>query len=106
MDAIESRGHEITADWTKHKPLESYPDNAQISMEYAAEDLKGVRNCDAFIMVSDPEGTGIYIELGAAIALGKKVFMIGPHTSHSVFFLLPQIKIVENLEEVFKELNV
>ena len=58
-------------------------------------------------MLSDEAGTGMYVELGAAIASylerGKpEIFVIGPHNSRSMFYFHPAVQRVDNLEGVLR----
>lgn len=78
-ERLRKLGYEIAADWTLHKPVKPYEDNPGIAREYSIEDINAVRECDVFILITDASGTGIYVELGAAISAnlehGKLKFM-------------------------------
>lgn len=106
MQFLQNRGHTVTTDWTKHKPIKPYSEHQEIAKDYAIEDMEGVKNCDIFILLSDEAGTGIYIELGVALALGKKIFVVGPHDDRSMFFFHPQVARRTTIDEVFKELAI
>jgi hypothetical protein len=69
-ERLRELGHTVTVDWAA-QPLvdaadrEAYPD---VPQGIAERDLKGVRACDIFLMLADPEdGKAKYAELGAAL---------------------------------------
>jgi nucleoside 2-deoxyribosyltransferase len=71
MDFLENNGHTITERWYKHEKIENYVD-------YAIEDYTGVKECDAYVMFhSGFRSGGKYVELGMAIALGKRIITCG-----------------------------
>lgn len=95
MRAIEEAGHDITHDWTKQ--VEAYgagPDDPEFRRQCAQEDLKGVVDCDAFIIVMRKGMVGSLIEFGVAIANNKAIYMVvdSEHwPMESIFFDLPEI---------------
>lgn len=107
---ILEHGHEITADWTLHKPIKPYEQNEELAAKYANEDIEGVKNCDVFIILSDEGGsTGMYVELGAAILsnlkCGKpKIYVIGDKL-RSMFYFHPVVNRRKNINEVFEEIE-
>ncbi len=105
------KGYKISGDWTKHKSVKPYEQNKVLSKRYAKEDLKNVRNCDVFILLSNKEGsTGAHVELGAALALSMekgipKVYIIGDHLSRSLFYFHPVISLKKDMNAVFEDLE-
>ena len=80
MDDMEAIGHVITYDWTK---------SAQIDETQAINDMEGVRKADAVIMLADQEVayTGTLVEVGAALGLGKPVYVRGnASVTRTLFF--------------------
>ncbi|MBI5806226.1 hypothetical protein HZA73_09285 [candidate division TA06 bacterium] len=59
--------------------------------------MKGIRNCDVFIILSMPvDGRAKYVELGAAISsfLEKGqplIYVLGEKTDQSVFYYHPAV---------------
>jgi len=101
-------GHQISADWTLHKPLKPYDQNPEMCMEYAIEDMDGVLNSDIFVVIATGNSTGHKIELGAAIASrllrGKpKIYMVCKR--ESIFHFHPAINHRESIKEVLEEIN-
>jgi len=110
IEKLAKKGHSASLDWTEHKPTKPYAQNKDLAKEYAIDDIKGVRNCDVFVLLTDEAGAGMYVELGAAMAsnleFGKpKIFVVGRHDS-SNFFYHPVVKRKETIEEVLKELGI
>ena len=108
---LEDKGHEIIADWTQHKTVKPYSENKELSREYAIEDINGAMNCDVFILISNEAGTGMYTELGAAIANNikfgtPKTYVVGEHIDRSIFYYHPSVKQMSTTEEVFKDLGI
>lgn len=111
---LKSRGHEVTTDWTL---TDDIPESQRTgSRDYisslAKRDCEGVRDCDAFILLSEPaEGRSMYVELGLAIALyeetGKPlVFVIGAENKESIFYFHPIVTRLNSLDEVIEQLDM
>lgn len=101
----QASGHQVTMDWTEHLPLKPYAQNPDIAKAYSIEDLQGVRDCDVFLLLSDEAGTGMYAELGAAIATklerGRpEIFVVGPHNARSLFYFPPAVQRETHLDHV------
>lgn len=108
---LSEKGHEITADWTLHKPIKPYNENSEIAKDYATEDVNGAKDCDVFMLLTDEAGTGMYVELGVAILShlqsGKpKIYAVGEHISRSMFYFHPSVNRRENIGQVLKELKI
>ena len=104
-------GFEIAGDWTIHRLVKPYEENKEISKQYAEEDISSVRNSDVFILLSNQEGsTGAHVEFGAALALAKekgkpKIYVVGDHTSRSLFYYHHLVNIRKDIEDIFQELG-
>lgn len=84
-DALTACGHELSYDWTLHGSVKST--SKERLQEVATLELDAVTSAD-FVVVLLPGGGGTHIELGFAIAKGKKVFL---HSEDpSLFELGPQ----------------
>jgi len=108
---LQDKEHEIIADWTEHKPIKPYDENQNLSRDYSVEDVDAAMNCDVFIFISSDAGTGMYVELGAAIANNiksgsPKIYVIGEHTARSMFYFHPSVIRKNTLEEVFEDLGI
>lgn len=71
-DALKTCGHEISYDWTLHGSVKSTSEERL--REVATLELDGVSEAD-FVVVLLPGGNGTHLELGFAIARGKRVFL-------------------------------
>ncbi len=81
-NALRTHGHEISYDWTLHGSVKSV--SIERLQEVAVLELDGVSEAD-FVVVLLPGGNGTHLELGFAIARGKKVFL---HSEDSLIFEL------------------
>lgn len=106
MQRLTEEGFEITADWTLHRPLAPFIENIDLCKDFAKEDLEGVANCDIFIFKSEMAGSGAHSELGAAIVLGKRVFVVGEKKNDKLFYFHPQVTRVDTLDEVLDKIVV
>ena len=75
-------GHEISYDWTLHGSVKSV--SKERLREVAELELVGVSEAD-FVIVLLPGGNGTHLELGFALATGKRVFL---HSEDSLVFEL------------------
>ncbi len=75
---LQEEGIEVTHDWTADPGWEE-PAPSQASLDAAAlADLDGVRRCDVFwYLAPAAKSEGAACELGAALALGKRVVVSG-----------------------------
>lgn len=94
-DALKTCGHEISYDWTLHGSVKSV--SKERLREVAALELDGISKAE-FVVVLLPGGNGTHLELGFAIARGKRVFLhcedplafeLGPQTN--AFYHHPDI---------------
>jgi len=90
-------GHIITIDWTWHEE-----DDPGFPSQYAIEDIVGVTSCDAYVgrFVSKVNYRGALVEMGAALAGGKRVFIIGHAIDSCLFANHPLVQRFDN-EAVF-----
>lgn len=96
-DCLHERGWRITYDWTTHGPVWRLGEDT--IRETAVKEVQGV-SCADVVVVLWPGGRGTHVELGAAIALGKRIVIhaesgprgllgIGPETC--AFYWHPQV---------------
>ncbi len=89
MDKLEALGHTITHDWTVDKETdEGYP------VVHAMNDLRGVQVCDALVgrFIKKNHYRGSLSELGAALGLNKKVYIIGHGADECIFTNHPSVQ--------------
>ncbi|KKN86889.1 hypothetical protein LCGC14_0264510 [marine sediment metagenome] len=85
MRILEKQGHEIVFDWTKSSNNDF--------REVALEDLRAIKEADAFYLVYSNELQGAWTELGAALAYGLPCYVTYEAIhSHNVFLNHPLIR--------------
>jgi nucleoside 2-deoxyribosyltransferase len=101
MSMIENAGHTITHDWTTHPTT----DSTRGLKKESVEDLKGVENCDIFILLW-PGRMGSNAELGAALAYGKPCILVGGiNPLDSVYFNHPRCRRVGTITDAINILE-
>lgn len=99
---LELMGHDVTSRWIegKHSADEDVPDYGDQRRRFAMEDLEDIDAADAIVANSDPEifrtsHGGRHVELGYALARGKKIFLVGERENvfhwHSDVEVLPTL---------------
>jgi hypothetical protein len=87
MYLLQQVGHTITYDWTRCEVN---------NREQAILDLRGVADCDVFVGIFEEDVTykGALVELGAALSVGKPVYILGdaPTIRTCIFFKHPHIR--------------
>lgn len=71
-DMLNKQGWTHTYDWTQHGSVKTV--STEILKEVAEKEFQGVADADVVIVLT-PQGRGTHVELGIALALGKKVFI-------------------------------
>ena len=98
MDALKERGHYIAYDWTQQE---------QESPAQADADICGVLRANwLLILASEPAAyKGVYVELGAALAHGIPVLLVGDGLDACLFSKHPLVTKM-SLEQVFLALRM
>jgi len=107
---IEELGHQVSYDWTTHKPIKPYSENSKIAAQYSKNELEGIFNCDIFIYLADEKGHTLPMEFGAALMLAKtrnkpRVYAVGEFNDKSPWFFNPLIERKKSIDEVIEELS-
>jgi len=103
---LESQGEVVLSDWLNGEIFSSYDDNLESVQEFSKNIVRALIDSEIFVLISDPEGTDMFIELGVCLAHeglpeAKRIYIVGDHSKRSLMQLHPAIKHVKNLEEVF-----
>ena len=96
-------GYELTFDWTVY-PIIADP---YVMYTIAMKEIDAIKAAD-FIVVLLPGGRGTHTELGAALALGKPVFLVAPHPQQLLdsqglpnpFYYHSLVKMVSRIESI------
>jgi hypothetical protein len=119
QDAFTEAGHHITHDWTRNETgdqmlagKEAKLANPEETARRATNDLQGVVDSDVYIICTDNEraGKGMYVELGAALALNAvngspKIYLLGSMNNASIFYFHPSIILGRSIQEVIEEIK-
>ena len=106
--AVVAAGHELTLDWTRGPDatlVQSYASAPALSASLASDDLDAVLSAEAVLIVmSDEDGRGMFVELGAALARAQRgdlqhVVVLGPIRQESVFYYHPAVQRMMSVEE-------
>lgn len=94
MDLLERAGHVVTSRWLKA------PD--ELTDEHARKDLEDVAAADVLLALNPADyenaGTGgRHVELGYALALGKKIALIGNRSN--IFHHLNVVRVFAHVDE-------
>jgi nucleoside 2-deoxyribosyltransferase len=91
---LRDNGHRITCDWTDHE----YPEAGQehLLQRYAVDDIVGVTVCDLLIVIFQERYhyRGALVEMGAALALGKRVWVLGTAEESCIFMEHPSVTVI------------
>ncbi len=97
---LKSWGHGVF-DWTKYKRLGRPYHNKLRAPRVAHEMVEAIKRTDVFILFPDLRGgTGMFIELGVAIATKKKIFIVTPKITRPIFFFHPLIIHVKSTKKL------
>jgi hypothetical protein len=96
-DRLVAAGHEVTAQWIDGKEANDTQSAAAIM------DVQDVVRAEALIAFSQARGTmhtggGRHVEFGIALALGKRLMVVGPRGEH-VFHAYPGVRFFDTLDD-------
>lgn len=96
QNKLRELGHMITVDWTWHEV-----DDPGFPSQYAIEDINGASWADAYVgrFITRHDYKGALVEMGATLAMGNKVFIIGHAIDSCLFVGHPLVKQFDNEDE-------
>ena len=99
IDILTSLGYKNTYDWRGGEIL---------STEQAVLDMNGVKDADFVvgIFIENHQYKGAIAEIGMALALNKKVFIIGNWLDKMIFMKLPNVNKVRDLNHIISQLDL
>ncbi len=85
QEVLREAGHTITLDWTR--------DDDGFTAVQAYRDLLAVQKAEILVFVAYEklQFKGAYVEMGAALILGKPVYVLGDGIDECLFTMLPQV---------------
>lgn len=87
-------GHEITCDWTCHDfGPDGVKGNEEDFQAIALEDIEAVKRADAVVAVMERPYAykGLYVEIGACLAQGTPVYVLGDAGDSCIFMHHPLV---------------
>lgn len=109
---LEVHGEVLVGKWIYGVSLKPYHENIEEVHRVGLENTQAILDTDVFVIISDPEGTDIFVELG--IALGSatskngipRIYSVGEYSKRSLMSLHPSIIHCDNLAQVFEQEHV
>jgi len=105
---LELQGESVISDWVHEGSLKPYHENLEKVQNLASRAVSSLLDTDIFVLISDPEGTDMFVELGVCLARegssldGVRLYIIGEHSKRSLMQLHPSVKHLKNFEELFE----
>lgn len=106
FDCLKNKGEEVVSDWVYQKSLKPYSENLEEVQKLATNITEAIKETDIFVLISDLEGTDMFVELGICLArdAGRvKIYIIGEHSKRSLMQLHLAITHVADLKELFEK---
>jgi hypothetical protein len=102
---LEGVGEEVVSDWIYADSLKPYEENLSKVQPFAEGVTKALLATDIFVLISDQEGTDMFIELGVGLAKkvlsdNIKIYIMGEHSRRSLMQLHPAIIHAKDLQAV------
>jgi nucleoside 2-deoxyribosyltransferase len=113
IDSLKEQGHTVTYDWTRSKEFDTLGEPVSITeheipdselIGYAKKDLLGVEQCDVVVLCGEPDLCGAYMEVGAALAYGKRVFVVDQQR-WTIFYKLPNVTLFDSYGDLYSYLQ-
>jgi len=115
-DRLDALGFPVTSRWLNgdHQVTDAQLDDdgteplsTELRRRFALEDWEDLRESDVVMAFTEPPRTsasrgGRHVELGAALAWGKRVYVVGPR--ENVFCCLPNLDVCSSFEEALGDL--
>ena len=95
---LNSHGFLVRARWMDSHNAEFPACGAKVAAEEAWADLCDIDVCDGFVMLNLYIGVGKSIEMGFALAKGKRIWVVGE--ANHIFYFLPGVQVVRDVSEV------
>src|SRR5260221_5839328 len=90
--------------WTARWPfihVDKIPDTGGFAARFWEHDMQDVAKADLVLVYAEPEDKlrGALVEVGAALATGKKVIVIGEHEDYGTWQFHPNVIRIARLDE-------
>ncbi|OGG93184.1 hypothetical protein A2609_03020 [Candidatus Kaiserbacteria bacterium RIFOXYD1_FULL_47_14] len=104
---LKKNGQTVTSEWAHNGSLKPYEQNIPDCQLLSKEIVRSLLDTDIFVLISDPEGTDMFIELGVCLAKSTlsqniTIYIVGKHAKRSLMHLHPSIVHAVDMQEVFE----
>lgn len=100
---LREAGHEITHDWTVEDLAAE--NDVNLALECAIDDVEGVENADAVVLLMHPNMKGAWVEVGIALARFIPIIIVGGPRFECIFERLPSVAHVDDAAGVLRALE-
>jgi|SRR3989344_4538039 len=104
---LEDNNNSVTFDWTSIDGFNPSIDDYRRYKKIFEKISKSVSDADIFVLISDSDGTDMFVELGIAINnhlnknFPKKIYVVGKYNKRSLMHFHPSITHVSSIKDVF-----
>ncbi len=99
-EQLEMHKHKVVSSWLTVDSLRPYEERSKECRAMAARIEREIKSCDILVLISDKAGTDMFIESGIAIALKKKIYVVGTWGKRSLMHFHPMITHVSALSDI------
>lgn len=104
---LKSKGEIVLSEWVYKDSLKPYEENINAVQELSKEVVQSILQTDIFVLISDKEGTDMFVELGVALASqitsSCKIYIIGQYSKRSLMQLHPNVRHVHSIKDLLIE---
>ena len=107
---LEEIGEIIESTWVYIEDnLIPFTEHIEATQKLAVQDIDGVLRSDILVLISDPSGTDMFAEFGAALAKKSltpnsiRIYIVGEHSTRSLIQLHPAVVHLSTIQEVFQK---
>lgn len=109
---LEASGEKVVSEWVHVYDLFPYIENQERAKETAKKVVRAINNADIFVLISDKEGTDMFVELGLALARYEqspdliRIYIVGEYSKRSLMQLHPAIVHLPSVSVVLEKEGV
>ncbi len=108
---LEIKNELVMSDWVFQYPKKPFHEHVAETQTMASSVVDSLLQTDIFVLISDAEGTDMFVELGIIIANQKlhpeiRIYIVGEHNKRSLMQMYPSIIHVDHLEEIFEKEHI
>ncbi len=108
---LNDQGEIIMSDWIYKDSLKPYTEHLTEVTILSKNIVKSLTETDIFVLISDSEGTDMFVELGICLARNDshqkpRIYIVGEYGKRSLMQLHPSIVHTKNIAEVFSIENI